>query len=256
MKLSYRIHGTGPHNLVILHGLFGSSQNWSPVAKQLGKAWRVVIPDLRNHGDSPHGLHSVELMREDILKLTTALGMDEVFLLGHSMGGLAAMSFAFAYPEHLKGLIVEDISPTPKMLGMVPIFEALDGIELGEVERREDADKQLARTISDPGARQFLLQNLKRGQDGAYSWRCNLPELRRFVENDSFTPGVQDRFAGATLFVGGARSEHRIAGHRDLIGKHFPGFQLQIIPGSGHWVHFEAMQEFVQTVSDFIEEHS
>ncbi|MCG8604425.1 alpha/beta fold hydrolase [bacterium] len=256
MDLNYRIYGSGPLDLIVLHGLLGSSKNWDTAAKALGEKFTVVVPDLRNHGESPHGPHSVELMREDILQLLMDLNLDEVFLLGHSMGGLAAISFSFTYPAQLKGLIVEDVAPTTKMSSMVPIFDAMDAVDLGRVKRREDADEQLAKKIADPPVRQFLLRNLKREVDGKYTWRCNLPELRRFVEETSFVLRQQDRFTGPTLFVGGGRSEHRIARQEEVIGRHFPGFQLRIIQGSGHWVHFEAMNEFVETVSDFLMEHS
>lgn len=253
MQLSYRQYGAGAKNLIILHGLLGSSQNWHSVANKFSEQDHVVVPDQRNHGDSPHGPHTVELLSQDIFNLLNQLGIEKTILMGHSMGGLAAMSFAFAHPERLAGLIVVDIVPVAQLNSMNWIFEALKAIDLSTVKRREDANAQLAAHVQSALVRQFLLQNLKRREDGRYAWRCNLDELHRFVQNQNRLQVKQeDTFAGPALFIGGGRSEHRIQEKKDIIQQHFPNYELIMIPDAGHWVHFEAMNEFMDVATSFI----
>lgn len=253
MRLNFKKYGSVGPNLIILHGLLGSSQNWHTLAQQFGKEYRVIVPDLRNHGDSPHGEHSIELMRQDILQLLDEERISKCVLMGHSMGGLVAMSFAFAHPERLRALIVLDIAPEAPIGRMNWVFEALESVDLSRVEKRTDADRQLAKKIADPGVRQFLLQNLKRQDDGTYAWRCNLPELHRSVESaDRFKPKARAEYSGPTLFIGGERSEHQIADKEEIIAKYFPNVELVMIPGAGHWVHVDAMEAFVEVVREFM----
>jgi len=253
MKLNFRSYGEGTKNLVILHGLLGSSQNWHSAATKLSHQFQILVPDQRNHGDSPHAGHSIGLLSQDVLNLLDQQNIDKTFLIGHSMGGLAAMSFAFKNPERLKGLIVVDIAPVSQMDRMDWIFEALAAVDLSAVKQRQHAEEQLAINISSPLVRQFLLQNLKRQEDGTYAWRCNLPELHIFIQKDNgFELKESDQYEGPTLFIGGGRSEHRIAEKEELIARHFPNYQLTMIPNAGHWVHFEAPEEFITIVTDFI----
>ena len=133
------------------------------------------------------------------------------------------------------------------------IFEALAAVDLSTVKQRQHAEEQLALNISSPLVRQFLLKNLKRLEDGTYVWRCNLPELHIFIQKDNkFELKESDKYEGPTLFIGGGRSEHRIAEREELIARHFPNYQLAMIPNAGHWVHFEAPEEFITIVTDFI----
>ncbi len=253
MKLNIRKYGADGPVVVILHGLLGSSQNWHSAATKLSERFQILVPDQRNHGDSPHGDHTIELLSEDALNLLDQQNIDKAFLIGHSMGGLAAMSFAFKNPERLKGLIAVDIAPIAQLDRMDWIFEALAAVDLSAVKQRQHAEKQLAENIQSPLVRQFLLQNLKRQEDGTYAWRCNLPELHNFVQkDDGFELKENDRYEGPTLFIGGGLSEHRIAEKEELIEKHFPNYQLNMIPNAGHWVHLEAMEEFTILVTDFI----
>jgi len=253
MKLNFRSYGEGTKRLVILHGLLGSSQNWHSAATKLSENFQILVPDQRNHGASPHGDHTIERLSEDALNLLHQQHIDKAVLIGHSMGGLAAMLFAFRNPQCLKGLIVVDIAPVSQMDRMDWIFEALAAVDLSAVKQRQHAEEQLAVNISSPLVRQFLLQNLKRQEDGTYAWRCNLPELHIFVQKENgFELKESDKYEGPTLFIGGGRSEHRIAEKEELIARHFPNYQLTIIPNAGHWVHFEAMEEFIAVVNDFI----
>jgi pimeloyl-ACP methyl ester carboxylesterase len=253
MKLNVRKYGTDGPAVAILHGLLGSSQNWHSAATKLSQKFMILVPDQRNHGDSPHGDHAIERLSEDVLNLLDQQNIGKTFLIGHSMGGFAAMSFAFKNPERLKGLIAVDIAPIAQLDRMDWIFEALAAVDLSAVKQRQHAEEMLTVNISSPLVRQFLLQNLKRQEDGTYTWRCNLPELHNFVRKDGgFDLKESDKYEGPTLFIGGGRSEHRIAEKEELIARHFPNYQLTMIPNAGHWVHFEATEKFITIVTDFI----
>ncbi len=253
MKLNVRKYGADGPAVVILHGLLGSSQNWHSAATKLSEKFQILVPDQRNHGDSPHGDHTIERLSEDVLNLLDQQNIGKTFLIGHSMGGLAAMSFAFKNSQRLKGLIVVDIAPVAQLARMDWIFEALAAVDLSAVKQRQHAEEMLTVNISSPLVRQFLLQNLKRQEDGTYTWRCNLPELHNFVRKDGgFDLKESDKYEGPTLFIGGGRSEHQIAEKEELIARHFPNYQLTMIPNAGHWVHFEATEKFITIVTDFI----
>lgn len=253
MKLNVQRYGDSGSHLTILHGLLGSARNWHRVARELSRDFQMLIPDLRNHGDSPHGKHNIAAMRDDVLELLDREQIEQTTLIGHSMGGLAAMAFAVTHPERLKALIVVDIAPVARLDGLSYIFDALQNLDLTRVDRREDAEEQLSEEIPNPGVRQFLLQNLKRQEDGSYAWRCNLTELADFSKNEQrFQLNKDDRYAGPALFIGGGASEHRIWEHENVIAHHFPNYQLEVLNGVGHWVHFEAMGEFVELVTHFI----
>ncbi len=253
MRLAFKKYGENGPDLVILHGLLGSGQNWHTAATNLATGHRVFTPSLRNHGDSPHGPHGTDEMVGDIRDFLQQQGLERVFLLGHSMGGMAAMQFACRYPEMLLALIIVDVAPESQIGKVEPVLAALQAIDLQQVQDREDANRQLSAHIPQPLVRQFLLQNLKRQDDGRYAWQCNLDELHRFVREDGpFLLGAEERFQGATLFIGGERSEYRLAGHLKSIEAHFPQAALKMVPNAGHWVHFEALQPFVQIVRAFL----
>lgn len=255
MELHVRRYGERGAPLVILHGLLGSAQNWHTIAQKFAEGFRVLVPDLRNHGHSPHGPHSVAAMRDDLLALMDAEDVEGAFVLGHSMGGLVAMECAFRAPDRLSGLIVEDMAPQTRTESMAWIFEALQNLDLSKVDRREDADALLADAIQEPGVRQFVLQNLKRQPDGGYGWRCNLPELHRYVASgERLELSEQDRYTGPTLFVGGETSDYRLVEKEASLRRHFPELRLEMIPDASHWVHFDQPEAFVRVVGAFLEE--
>lgn len=257
MQLQYRKYGNGPARLVILHGLLGSSQNWHSAAKKVSEQYGVVVPDLRNHGDSPHGEHSIELMSQDILELFEREQIATAILMGHSMGGWAAMWFALNHSERLRGLIVVDMAPLAQMGDLQNIFKALRHLDLSQLRSREEADRKLSESgIKSPVVRQFLLQNLKRDENGNFIWRCNLPELHRFIETPrQFKIGNNQTYDGPALFIAGGRSEYRIWEKEDVIKKHFPAAQIAVVREAGHWVHFENLDEFVDLVRNFMAAH-
>ncbi len=253
MKLTFNKFGFGLHSLVILHGLLGSKNNWNTVAKILAREHTVFVPDLRNHGDSPHGKHSIEAMTADVLDMLQDENIENAVVIGHSMGGLVAMKLAVDYPNRLRGLVVVDIAPTVSLNGLDTILDAMVNVNLRLAHRREDVDEQLKNQITSRTTRQFLLQNLKRQEDGRFHWRCNLTELQRFVQqNDTFTMAPEEKYLGPTLFIGGGKSAHQIGTKERLIRQHFPKTKIHTIQEAGHWVHFEAQQDFINEVSWFM----
>jgi pimeloyl-ACP methyl ester carboxylesterase len=254
INLFFREYGRGAPTLVILHGLLGSSQNWQRAAKIFAEKCRVLAADQRNHGNSPHtATHSFADLREDIKHFFEQQRLDKAYLLGHSMGGLAAMEFAFHYSERLAGLIVEDIAPRPYRSSSGDILRALGAVDLRTVTSREEAEAMLARDIKSPRTRQFLLTNLVRRDDRTFAWKANLPVLQAFQEEmTTYEPPLTASYSGATLFIGGELSDYRLDHDHDVILRHFPNSKLVMIPNAGHWIHFEAVEAFTEAVMRFM----
>jgi len=254
LNLFFREYGRRGPTLVILHGLLGSSQNWQRAAKEFEKKFRVLVVDQRNHGSSPHaGTHSFADLREDIKHFFDQQLLDNVYLLGHSMGGMAAMEFAFHYPERLAGLIVEDIAPRAYQSSSSDILHALGAVDLNAVVSRERVEAILAKNIKSPKTRQFLLTNLVRRDDQSFAWKANLPALQAFQnEMAAYEPPLAASYSGKTLFVGGELSDYRLDHDHDLILRHFPNSELVMIANAGHWIHFEALEAFTEAVIKFI----
>lgn len=254
IDLFFREYGHGAPTLVILHGLLGSSQNWQRAAKIFSEKCRVLVADQRNHGNSPHAAtHTFADLREDVKHFFDRQRLNQAYLLGHSMGGLAAMEFAFHYPERLAGLIIEDIAPRPYQSSSGDILRWLNAVDLNTVASREEADTMLAKDIKSPRTRQFLLTNLVRRDDGTFSWKANLPVLQAFQkEMATYEPPLAASFSDATLFIGGELSDYRLDHDHDVILRHFPHSKLVMIPNAGHWIHFEAVEAFTEAVMRFM----
>ena len=173
MKLNFKKTGSGPP-LVILHGLFGSLDNWFSIAKELVEHYTLYLIDQRNHGDSPHAeVWNYAVMVEDLKELLDAEGLGKVFLMGHSMGGKTVMNFAMKYPDRVQKLIVADIAPRYYPIHHQAILEGLNSLDLKSIQSRKEADEQLALFIPELGVRQFLLKSLTRGSEG-FAWKINL----------------------------------------------------------------------------------
>ena len=253
LQLAFREYGNNGPALVILHGLLGSSQNWQRAAKVFEKNFHVFALDQRNHGGSPHtASHTIADLREDVKHFFEAQGLEKACLLGHSMGGFAAMEFAFHYPERLSGLIIEDVAPRAYQSASSDILSALSRIDLKAVASREQVDIMLQQDIKSAATRQFVLTNLVRREDKTFAWKANLPILQTFQQEMAvYEPPLNASYAGKTLFLGGALSDYRIDHDHDLILRHFPNSELQMIPQAGHWIHFEALEAFAEAVLNF-----
>ncbi|MEO6758911.1 MAG: alpha/beta fold hydrolase, partial [Saprospiraceae bacterium] len=177
MELFAREFGQGSP-VLILHGLFGFSDNWQTIAKGLGADHTVVTPDLRNHGRSPHVPgHSYPEMAEDVHAFLEARWIFSTAVIGHSMGGKVAMQLALHYPDLVDRLVVVDIQPGQADDNQGEIFAALQGLDLTKITTRQEADATLTERVPDFGTRQFLLKNITREETGRYSWKMNLPAL-------------------------------------------------------------------------------
>ena len=253
LELAHRSLGEqGPH-LLILHGMFGHGGNWRSVASRLADRFQIHLPDLRNHGASPHSADmNYPSMAEDIAAFCERLGVSEVHVIGHSMGGKVAMWFALNYPLLVKTLIVVEMAPARYPYRFKRIFRALREIPLAQLKARQEADSFMAKWLDDRTLRQFLLQNLSKDQDG-YRWRVNLdyleqamPLLASFPESEAVAP-----FTGATLFIAGEHSDYLAEPYRYDIARLFPHSRLVTLRQASHWPHVEQAENFLQSVSFF-----
>jgi pimeloyl-ACP methyl ester carboxylesterase len=249
MELFYRKYGEGPP-LIILHGLYGSSDNWVSVAKKISNKFTVYLPDLRNHGNSPHSdIHDYEALSDDIIEFAEARQLTRFFLAGHSMGGKTAVSVAIRKPELLMGLIVADISPfddheaaESAVREHLQILKAMAATNLAGIKKREEADSQLNTLISSVEIRNLIMKNLQRNSDSSFSWKINVDSLIRNIGNitggykkDKFQYGQISGFP--VIFLKGENSGYITnEGFYDIL-RIFPGAELKVIKNAGHWLH-------------------
>lgn len=241
-------HGTPTEKtpLLVAHGLYGSARNWGAIAKRLSDERQVMAVDMRNHGESPwFETHGYPEMAED---LATSLGQPSD-VLGHSMGGKAAMMLALTRPDRVRRLIVADIAPVAYGHSQMPMIEAMRQVDLGRVETRRDADTQLAKHVSEPSVRAFLLQSLDVRER---RWRLNIDALAAEMPKIMDFPDVAGRFDGPTLFLSGADSDYVARDHRALIKSMFPNAHFAKIPGAGHWLHADQPRAFEAAVRAFL----
>jgi pimeloyl-ACP methyl ester carboxylesterase len=251
MELFYRQSGTG-QPLIVLHGLFGISDNWTSLGKQLSEHFSVYLIDLRNHGQSPHSEEfSYAAMSNDLLEFIQMHQLENVLLMGHSMGGKVAMLFASQYPELLEKLIVVDIGPKPLPPHHDAILAAMLSLDLDKISSRKEADEQLASQMPDFGMRQFILKNLYWKED-KLAWRMNLPVISRKVNNVCEALPPTASFSKPTLFIRGALSNYILDSDWDAILSQFPSAALATIPQAGHWVHAEQPKLFYDRVMGFL----
>ena len=242
--------GNGPP-LALLHGLFGSARNFGTVQRELARTFRVLALDLRNHGDSPHadGM-SYRAMAEDVLETLRARDALPCALVGHSMGGKAAMVLALQAPEAASRLVVVDIAPVPYGHGRMAYAEAMASVPLTPGLTRITADAALAGAVPDPAVRGFLLQNLRFG--AAPEWRLGLKQIIAALPDIEGWPAPSARpYAKPTLFVAGARSDYIRPEHRPTIRLLFPAARFLTLKDAGHWVHADNPAAFVAVLETF-----
>jgi pimeloyl-ACP methyl ester carboxylesterase len=255
MLLHHREMGQGAP-LVILHGLFGTLDNWQTLARRWADAGhRVISADLRNHGRSfqtPE--HTYELMSNDVLTLFDSLQLGpDTTLMGHSMGGKVAMRFALDHPDRLAKLIVVDIAPRlSDMAHQNDILAGLNAVDLTTLESRQQADDALAQHIRQPGVRQFLLKNLYRLDDNSFAWRQNLASLTKHIAEIGEEISSPEPFLKPTLFIRGGQSDY-INTEDKLYGipALFPNSQVETVVDAGHWVHAEKPEEVFGLIDAF-----
>ncbi len=253
MELNYKSFGQGEPAL-ILHGLFGTLDNWQTIAKALAEHFLVFIVDQRNHGRSPHVQDmSYPLMAEDLREFMESHWIYRAHIIGHSMGGKTAMQFALHYPDMVDKLAVIDIAPKAYPGGHEEIFRALLDLDIDRVENRQDAEAFLTRRIDSPPVLQFLLKNISRNPDGRYIWKMNLPVIYRHYPDILHAVQGDEPYEGPALFLRGDRSPYIQPGDEQGIKALFPQARIETIAGAGHWVHAEAPREVVERLKFFLE---
>ena len=267
MKLFFQKMGEGPV-LIILHGLYGLSDNWLSFARKFSENFTVYLVDQRNHGRSPHSPdHSYALMSADLVELMNSEHIEKAYLMGHSMGGKTAMHFAAMWPDKLLGLIVVDIAPagyattteySPQAITHLNIVNTLQSIDLKQFTSRTEISDELAKTIPNTAIRQFLMKNIHREHDGSFRWKLNvdaisksLPAMMGPVGLDKILPDRSIR-EFPILFIRGGRSNYLLPEHYPEIKKYFPGAEIETIPGAGHWVHADQPEKFLTIVLQFL----
>ena len=248
MQLNYQTTGQGKP-LVLIHGLFGSADNWCAIAKYFAQHFQVISIDLRNHGRSPHSdSQTYPEMAEDLLALCDALGLLEIYLLGHSLGGKVAMQFATQYPERVCKLIVVDMAMRAYADEHTELMDAMQAVDLSQMQSRSEVDKALSQSIPNLMVRQFLLTNLvKRGEQ--LQWRINLPALK--ANYAKLISAISVQFEKPSLFIRGESSDYVSESDVVEIQTHFPNAEVISLP-TKHWVHAEQPQLFIQAVEKFL----
>ncbi len=249
--LNQIMHGapTAQPPLVIAHGLYGSARNWGVIAKRLSDQRQVIAVDLRNHGASDWtDSHGYPEIADDLASvIADAGGIADV--LGHSMGGKAAMVLALSHPGMVRRLVVADIAPVPYGHSQMPFIEAMRNVDLSRVERRSDAERQLAGLGVERGLQSFFTQSLDVAQR---RWRLNLDTLAAEMPRIMSFPDIDATWPGPALFLTGANSDYVRPEHRARIKALFPAARFAKLPGAGHWLHAEKPREFEAAVRAFL----
>lgn len=248
ITLFTRTYGEKLPPLVILHGLFGQSDNWTSIARAISSNVCVILIDQRNHGQSPHSAEmNYTTMAADVKKTLDEVGINRIHMLGHSMGGKTAMWFAYHYPEYLESLIIADIAPRYYPPHHQSIIEGLKKLDLSAIQSRNEADEHLSEHIPEFGVRQFLLKNLNRKDDGTFEWRFNLIGIAEKIEEvgKAFEHNISVK---KTLFLRGAKSRYINEDDEKMIKKQFPSSVIQTIPNAGHWLHAEQPELFLEAL--------
>ncbi len=263
MQLHYKKLGTG-EPLVIIHGLYGASDNWVTASKMLAEYFTVYIIDQRNHGRSPHAAtHTYNDMISDLLQFLDDNNIEKANLLGHSMGGKTAMLFANKYPERVKKLIVVDIAPvnyadatnpSPRVAEHQKIIATMDAIPVADFTTRTAIDQLLEQNISSPAVRQFILKNLNRKGTG-FQWKLNVPVIKQYlleIMNGIPQSIFENGYTTPTLFIKGEKSDYIRDNDLQAIKKLFPKAEITTIQNAGHWVHAQQPKLLVKTVLYFL----
>ena len=242
--------GAGPP-VVLMHGLFGSGRNFGAVQRAFAPRFRVIALDMRNHGDSPHGADMrYATQAEDVRETLAALRVEQAAMIGHSMGGKAAMALALLHPEAVARLMVSDIAPVVYQHGNERLSAAMQAIPLAPSLTRREADAALAGVEARADVRAFLLQNLRFGE--APRWRVGLSEIAAAVPDLEGWVTLPGKYDGPTVFVTGAQSDYVLAEHRPAIRALFPNARFVAIKNAGHWVHADNPAGFLSVVEAFL----
>lgn len=254
MILHSRTIGDSGEDLVILHGLFGSGDNWQTHAKTLSQHYRVHLIDQRNHGHSPHSnTMDYVSMAGDLHQTLQTLSVSSFHLLGHSMGGKTALTYAKLHPDQLKSLIVADMGIKSYPSHHDAIYRGLYAVNAKECPSRKEAEIRLTQYVKEMSTQQFLLKNLYWIEEGKLAWRFNLDVLHDNMKNILDEIRFEKPVEVKTLFYRGGKSGYILDQDMDKINEVFTHAQLQTIPEAGHWLHVEAPTEFIRGLHDFLQ---
>jgi pimeloyl-ACP methyl ester carboxylesterase len=263
MELFYRKEGSGP-DLVVVHGLYGSSDNWLNIGKRLSQKFTVYMIDQRNHGRSPFAnSHTFNDMRDDLLEFFEKHNIEKATLLGHSMGGKVAMWFAYDFPEKIEKLVIADIAPKDYLLLKNDsqfylhqnILLAMQEIDFSKIKSRSDVDDFMSQKIDDERIRQFLLKNIAKDKNlHQYKWRVNAKVL--YDHLDEIVGGVNKKWLDErapimsypVIFIRGMKSKYILPEDEPMIKEIYPDATIVDIPGAGHWLHAEQPKLFMKAV--------
>ncbi len=261
MELYYRIieaeckPADAKEDLLIIHGLFGMSDNWIMIAKEFSKNRRVIIPDLRNHGQSPHSeAFTMDLLVEDILELIESNHSKTPIIIGHSLGARIAAKLAFSNPQTVSKLVIADMN-----LGEIKLrpehqslFLLMKTYSLSKMKSIGEIDSFLKQYVHSERIRMFILKNIRKNKDGIFDWKLNFPVLMDAF--DSLMPKAKDTeyYDKATLVLRGEKSDYVTNEHYDFMKKHFSNIEIKTIEGASHWLHADNPSEFVKIIKTFI----
>lgn len=251
MKLYSRVLGEG-QPLLIIHGLFGMSDNWQSLAKRYADYFEVHLIDQRNHGRSPHADEFSYLhLSNDLHQYIVDNQLNDVIIIGHSLGGKTAMQFAVSYPEFLSKLIIVDISPRFYPIHHDKIIEGLKMLDFSILKSRSQADAVLSEYIEDGDVRQFLLKSMYWKEKGQLDFRFNLKSISQNIANVGEALDNEANCSIPSLFIKGGNSNYINDDDEDLIFKHFKDAEIQTVDEVGHWLHAEKPQEFFEMTVRF-----
>ncbi len=251
VKLHTNVLGEG-FPLIIVHGVFGMSDNWITVAKDLAADYSVYLTDLRNHGRSPHSDDfTYEAMAADLASLAASLPVKPV-IIGHSMGGKAAMFANALYPDSFKALAIVDIGPKFYPIHHQKIIETLVSVDLPNCKSRNEVEAALASGIPEPDVRLFLMKNLYRNEEGQFAWRLNLKVIARDIAKVGVELPSTLIIDKPALFIKGENSRYILPEDWQDILAQFPQADLEIVRGAGHWVHADNPIETVEILRKWL----
>ena len=256
VNLHCEIQGEG-RPLLILHGLFGSGRNWAGLARRFAENYRVVNVDLRNHGKSPKtGTMTYLDMSGDLLSLVEGLKIRDINLVGHSMGGKAAMIFALQNRGLVDKLIVLDMAPVRYGNGVERLVHIMKKLPVETITSRKEADEMLQPDIRSENLRGFLLQNLVQTGGQGYEWRIGLDAIAADLRDlGGFpAPTTVPEYTGKALFLAGGDSDYIQERHHAIIRKYFSKARLHCIDGAGHWLHADQPEAVYRRIIAFLEE--
>jgi len=262
MKLFYREYGDG-EPIIIVHGLFGMSDNWISVAKALASDFKVYVPDMRNHGKSPYSpIHTYDAMSEDLSEFIKNRRIEKASFIGHSMGGKTVLQFAENHLEKVASLVVIDISPKQyfpnagffkKALNHKVLLETMQKINLKEAKNRAELTKLLQTNFKNIFLLQLVLKNIYRDKNKQFRWKINIEALRKHLSEMRREIKLTEAVKSIkTLFIFGENSPYFEINDKIFIHARFPKAKIKIINGAGHLIHIEKENDLIKTISNFI----